>query len=649
LGDVETAINSLRFAGISYARMGDYERAVSKTFEAVSYLRDHPVTPVREAQAYAYMGETLFRMGDYSGALDYHQEALRAAERSRNSMIVAGLVGRLGLNCWKLGRDEDATRYLNDAIARAGKIEDQTARLLLQVDAYTTLGDFSLHRNKPDEAISAFQLAIKTTKGTNNRTYLSTIHQGLAEAYQAQGKVTEAEAELRASIRLAERDRRQINDARGRSIFLASRQNVYYSMMDFQFNQKRDPEQAFNYAEISKSREILDALTGPNRSSRSDGRVTLALAGNARPLALAQVQRVLPANAQLVEYAVGRDRLMIWLITRDEIFSTDVNIGVERLRQLTNNYLADLRARRNVEAINRQAAELYRQLVAPIAGRLDRARELCIVPDGILSQLPFAALVSPETRRYLVEDFSLSVNPSASVLAQTLSLTRGKKSGAAEAVLGLSNPRFNPQRFKNLPTLPSAEEEVAQIKSRYSRARLLNQKEATESALIRQMGDYEIVHLATHVVIDEQSPLLSSIVLADEAGQTTSNFGPGQLVADGALQAHEIYRLRLPRTRLIVLSGCRSALGSYSRGEALSGLAQAFFAAGVPSVIASLWDVDDESASELMQSFHYHHRVKQRGFNEALRQAQCEMIHAADSKLRHPYYWAAFLLTGDGL
>jgi CHAT domain-containing protein len=80
----------------------------------------------------------------------------------------------------------------------------------------------------------------------------------------------------------------------------------------------------------------------------------------------------------------------------------------------------------------------------------------------------------------------------------------------------------------------------------------------------------------------------------------------------------------------------------------LSSLAQAFFAARVPSVIASLWDVDDESTSELMQLFHYHHRVKQRSFNEALRQAQCSMIQAVDPRLRHPYYWAAFLLAGNG-
>jgi CHAT domain-containing protein len=264
-----------------------------------------------------------------------------------------------------------------------------------------------------------------------------------------------------------------------------------------------------------------------------------------------------------------------------------------------------------------------------------------------LFQLPFAALVSPETQRYLVEDFSLTVNPSASVLAQTMALARSRNWRTAEALLGLSNPRFNPKRFPNLPTLPSTEEEVARVKSKYARARFLNQEHATESALVSQMGNYEIVHLATHVVIDEQSPLLTSIVMADESGQTPKRLRQRDLIADGALQAYEIYQLRMTRTRLVILSGCRSALGSYTRGEALSALAQSFFAAGVPSVIASLWDVDDESTSELMQSFHDYHHLRQRSFGEALRLAQCSMIQATDPKRRHPYHWAAFLLAGN--
>jgi CHAT domain-containing protein len=647
LNDVDTGINSLRYAGIAYARIGDYERAIEKNFEAISLLRNYPVTPLRAAQTYGYMGETLFRMGNYSGALDYHLESLRVAERSNNPMIVAGVVGRLGLNCWKLGRNEDAIRYLNDAITRAERIEDQTARQLLQLDAYATLGDFSLSQNRPDKAIAAYQLAIKISGEINNRTYLSAIHEGLAAAYLAQGKVAEAEAELQVSIRLAERDRRQINDARGRSVFLASRQNVYYSMMDFQLRTKRDPAQAFNYAEVSKSRDLLDALTGPNNPQQSDGRVTLTLLNSARPLTLKEVQRVLPANAQLVEYAVAQDRLMVWLVTRDKVISEGVDVGATRLRQMINDYLTDLRARRNTEILNHRASDLYRLLISPLASQLDRSRELLIVPDSVLFQLPFAALVSPETQRYLVEDFSLTVNPSASVLVQTMALSRSKKSGANEALFGLSNPRFNPKRFPNLPALPSSEEEVTRVKSKYARARFLNQEHATESALVGQIGNYEIVHLATHVIIDEQAPLLSSIVLADERDQPPRSLRQRDLIADGALQAYEIYRLKMTRTRLIVLSGCRSALGSSARGEALSGLAQAFFAAGVPSVIASLWDVDDESTSELMQTFHDFYRLRQRSFSEALRRAQCSMIQSADPKHRHPYHWAAFLLAGN--
>jgi CHAT domain-containing protein len=265
-----------------------------------------------------------------------------------------------------------------------------------------------------------------------------------------------------------------------------------------------------------------------------------------------------------------------------------------------------------------------------------------------LTQIPFAALYSSETHRYLVEDHPLVVNPSASVMAQALAISGSKRAGMAESFLGVGNPRFSHQRFPDLPGLPSAEEEVMRVKPNYPNAQILSRDEATESALNQRIGNFEIVHFATHVIVNEQFPLLSSIVLAEENRRTPGDQGNRRGAFDGSLQAFEIYQLKLAKTRLVLLSGCRSALGSYSRGEALSGLAQAFLAASVPSVIASLWDIDDESTSGLMRAFHYQYRVKHQNFSESLRQAQFALIHGADTRRRHPYYWAAFLLAGNG-
>src|SRR5262249_61964828 len=115
----------------------------------------------------------------------------------------------------------------------------------------------------------------------------------------------------------AEEGTDQIRDAQSRGAFLASQQSVYRAMVSFQFLNKHDPAQAFNYAEIAKGRDLLDALSGSCHVIADDGQVKLALSRSATPLTLEQAQRALPANAQLVQYVAGKNQLMIWVVTRD--------------------------------------------------------------------------------------------------------------------------------------------------------------------------------------------------------------------------------------------------------------------------------------------------------------------------------------------
>ncbi|MBO0721453.1 MAG: CHAT domain-containing protein, partial [Blastocatellia bacterium] len=569
--------------------------------------------------------------------------------KSGNTMLSVYEIHRLGLIYGMLGRREEAMNYLRDAVARAEAIPDRIVRLQLQIDIYTQAGDFYLQQKKFDEAISTYRRAIASIGGENRRFHLSTIHQGLAKAYLAKGQETEAEAELKESIRLAEEARRQITDANSRGTFLASQQNIYRAMVSFQFFNKRDPAQAFNYAEIAKGRELLDALAGPGRVSESDGQVRLALSRSENPLTLDQVRKALPAGVQLIQYASGKDHLMIWFIKHDCWSTAKVDIGADDLRGKVTKYLETLRTRGDLESLNSQASDLYKILIAPIGKQLDPKSALSIVPDGALQDLPFASLVSPETKRYLLEDFALVIDPSASVFARTLELSRSKQRSESEPFLALGNPSFNQQAFPKLFPLPKSEQEIERIRSFYPQRLILTGKQATESALAKQIGNYEIVHLSTHALSDQQSSMLSTIFLAGESDSASEGRNPELAAYDGALRAHEIYRLKPERTRLVVLSSCRSGLGDRSRNEAMGGLAQAFLVAGVPTVIASLWDVDDDSAARLMEMFHAAHRGKRLPFGEALRQSQISFLQTAPPRLRHPFFWATFIVTGDGL
>jgi CHAT domain-containing protein len=182
-----------------------------------------------------------------------------------------------------------------------------------------------------------------------------------------------------------------------------------------------------------------------------------------------------------------------------------------------------------------------------------------------------------------------------------------------------------------LPSLLSAEKEVNAIASLYGTQPLIGAA-ATESAVFSQSESAEILHLSVHGEFNKHNPLFSTLHLAADEQH------------DGRLEVHDIYALDLTKaTNLVVLSACQTQLGELTRGDEVVGLNRAFLYAGTPSVIATLWSVQDDTTALLMKRFYTHLRS---GIAkaQALRQAQIEVR----AEYPHPYYWAAFVLTGDG-
>ena len=155
------------------------------------------------------------------------------------------------------------------------------------------------------------------------------------------------------------------------------------------------------------------------------------------------------------------------------------------------------------------------------------------------------------------------------------------------------------------------------------------------------MVNSDVIHLATHYVADERSYLLSAFPLAREPGRDVQ-----VSESDGKLQVYEIYAMNLSRPRLAVLAACRTGIEKTYEGEGAISVSRPFIAAGVPVVVASLWPVESDSTAALMISFHRHRVRDHLSTSRALRLAQTEMIHGADARLHHPYYWAAFAVIG---
>ncbi len=166
--------------------------------------------------------------------------------------------------------------------------------------------------------------------------------------------------------------------------------------------------------------------------------------------------------------------------------------------------------------------------------------------------------------------------------------------------------------------------------------------QAREDRLKAEAADYSILHVATHGILDDASPMYSRVLLAPSPAT------PGD---DGELQAWEIARLRLG-ARLVVLSGCETARGRVARGEGVIGLTWSLFVAGASTAVVSQWSVDSATTSDLMLGFHRHligsanGRAPRLSPARALQQAAIPLLRS--SRSRHPFYWAAFVVVGDG-
>ena len=155
-------------------------------------------------------------------------------------------------------------------------------------------------------------------------------------------------------------------------------------------------------------------------------------------------------------------------------------------------------------------------------------------------------------------------------------------------------------------------------------------KQATESAIKSEAGTYNALHFATHGIFDADQPLNSALLLSASASD------------DGRLTVSEIFDLDL-KAAMVTLSACQSGMSKIKAGDEMTGLPRAFIYAGASTVIASLWNVNDESTSILMEK--YYNNLKSINKPDALRSAQLELLN--NQKYNEPYYWAAFTLTGD--
>jgi CHAT domain-containing protein/tetratricopeptide (TPR) repeat protein len=408
------------------------------------------------------------------------------------------------------------------------------------------------------------------------------------------------------------------------------------------------------------------------------------------PLQPREIQQLLDDDTLLLEYSLDESRSYLWAVTRTEVVPytlpgrAEIEKTAGRLRQALTAYepprpgesaLQYLERRKKAAVEYRQLAlDLSRMVLGPVSSRLG-GRRLVIVAAGGLQYIPFEALPAPDSARYLplISKHEIIYQPSATTLAL---LRNNKHRPASKTVAVIADPVFDSDddrvraSARGRPAAPNtslssvelgralrdigdagpdgggfklrrlrytaAEAEAIVAAAPGSSMKAVDFKASRATVTGQDLGQYSVVHFATHGILNERHPELSGIVLSmvNEQGQPE----------DGYLRLGDIYNLDLP-VDLVVLSACRTAVGRQVRGEGLVGLTRGFMYAGASRVVASLWKVEDEATAELMKRFYKYMLEKKLPAAAALRQAKIDVSESA--RWRAPFFWAGFVIQGD--
>lgn len=625
--------------------LGSYREALTSMSAGLESAQSSVYDPTLIWHLYHEAALAYHSQGLNAAAFDCETEAERLADISHNPLLKARSLDRLALLYEQTHDYEKAVELLNQALNEAETISGESSKAVTQV--HTTLALGQLHREMGNfpQAIANYDRTLDlSTKLDNLEIYLYQARKGRLLAFISLHDDGAAERELDAVVSLFENYRQKIVEETYRNRFFDAGQNTYDIAVDFEYSRQRNFEKAFKLSEAYRSRSLFELMT--NSQAMLGELNGLENERSMKPLDGVGVANKMPDGVQILEYSVLDDKVVMWVVTRNGLQHAETNIKASDLDRKVAEYRDALIPTRADDSgqLNALAKELYADLIAPVEDRgyLNRDRQLCIVPDKALNFLPFAALVSPSSGQYLVQNYTLQIAPSATVFIKSSENAGVRADKHIESLLAVGNPSFDETHFVDLPNLPSAEREAQEVASFYNPATLLVENEATVARVRQALPSANIIHFATHAVLDDRSPLQSKLLLTRGSLSDTETHH----ATDDYLEASEIYSMKLPATRLVVLSACRTGIERSYRGEGAIGLARPFMAAGVPLVVASLWAVDSAATEKLMVTFHKYRTHDGAPTVEAFRHAQLEMIKSSDKTLREPYVWAAFVPIG---
>jgi len=648
---ISDALNQIGFV---YLKMGDYNTALEKFNEAIKITKEQK-DQWGLAGIYNNMAIMLQNVGRTEKALDYYKSALAIYEELKDQGNILVALNNIGTTYFDMKDYSTAEEYHKKGLnlSRELKDRDQEANYLLN------LGNDQNLQGKADEALVNYKAGFEIARKLNNPELTWKLIAGLAENYETTGEYEKVIELNDTALKIIEGLRSTLPGDEFKATYMAKERYVYEDIIDLletlhEKDRTRGYDKlAFLYAEQSKSRVLLDMLSKAELTFINDpGKGNLR---NPEPVSIDEAKALCTdKNTVILEYSVGDSSSCLWVITQSDYKLFKLPRRKKLQEQIETIRFSLLDRQQGISDFFTNAGSiLYEELIKPAESFLTKKSKLIIIPDGVLNYLPFEVLLTENKKPtanipysdlpFLVKKYPVSYGQSASVLKAIISKSEEAtiQRAVGKKLLAIGDPLYEDTLFNEqvkYPRLEFSGKEIENIASSFSAgsSEIYLRNRATEENLKRNgdLNGFNYLHFATHGLIDEDKPDLSSIVLT-----TTKNSGE-----DGLLQATEIFNLKL-NADLVVLSACQTGLGKLVRGEGMVGLTRAFMYAGTPSVMVSLWSVSDMSTAALMGEF-YKNLIKNKlSKTDALRKAQLTLM--SDEKYAHPFYWAPFILIGD--
>ncbi len=375
---------------------------------------------------------------------------------------------------------------------------------------------------------------------------------------------------------------------------------------------------------------------------------------SATPVGL--VRSSLEKDQALIEYTVTWKELYTFVVTRDT-FTCYMQLKPDSLAEkilemrkiLTDNKYGnyDIEDYCNFIKISHN---LYKILIEPVVNEI-KDKRIIIVPDEVINLIPFEVLITGDAPAsviadfsklpYLVRDYPVSYAYSASLL-----MNRGTQKNKKERLVSFvpeyediyyTGHHENDTVFSDMPTLYPLVgiKEEANFISRLYKSRIYKNKSASEENFKKYAGNYNIIHLAMHTIIDDKDPMYSKMVFTPHEKGTE----------DGLLHTFELFGTKL-NANLVVLSGCNTGYGKIQKGEGLLSLARGFVFSGCSGLLLTQWSVADRASLELMKKF-YTYLSQGNNKDNAMQLAKIDYLESADPLKTHPYYWAGYIVFGN--